>query len=85
MLLCCVSSPNIATIHSQRTSFALLIYSYGSRGEIVNACRSVSAQVQAGSMGVEDITEQTFSAALSTANCPGKAMTYSFSLCRCSQ
>lgn len=37
----------------------------------MNACRSVSAQVQAGTMSVGDITEQTFSAALSTANCPG--------------
>ena len=63
------------TLFSTTThTYNLFLLSYGSRGEIVNACRKVSAQVQAGTLGITEITEQTFSAALSTADCPGKKM-----------
>ena len=35
--------------------------SYGSRGEIVNACKSVASHVAAGRITVEDVTEEYFS------------------------
>ncbi len=47
--------------------------SYGARGEIVNACKKISAQVSAGTVNVGDINEQLISAALSTHDCPGNA------------
>lgn len=43
---------------------ALCVNSYGSRGEIVNACRSVAAQVQAGQLRAEEVNEGHLQAAL---------------------
>ena len=44
-----------------------LALNYGSRTELVDACRGISAQVAEGSLAVEDITEQTISDHLYTA------------------
>ena len=40
--------------------------SYGSRGEIVNACKSIAADVDDGSMNVSDISEKSFASRLLT-------------------
>lgn len=40
--------------------------SYGSRGEIVNACKSIAADVNDGSMNVSDISENSFASRLLT-------------------
>jgi hypothetical protein len=50
----------------------LFVRSYGSRGEIVNACRNVAAQVQAGQLAPADIQEAHVSAALCASQYPGK-------------
>lgn len=44
--------------------------SYGSRGEIVNACRSVTTDVQQGELNASDITEHTFGKRLLMNDCP---------------
>jgi undecaprenyl diphosphate synthase len=44
-----------------------LALNYGSRTELVDACRAISEQVAAGSLAVSDITEQTISDHLYTA------------------
>lgn len=38
-----------------------LCVSYGSRGEIVNACKSIATDVQSGAIGVQDVTEAELS------------------------
>ena len=43
--------------------------SYGSRGEIVNACKSIAAEVQSGRLTVDDINEHTISSSLLTHHC----------------
>jgi undecaprenyl diphosphate synthase len=48
----------------------VLVCSYGSRGEIANACRSVAAQVQAGQLRAEEVGEGHVAAALCDAGCP---------------
>jgi undecaprenyl diphosphate synthase len=44
--------------------------SYGSRGEIINACQSIATDVQHGRMSPQDINETHISQKLLTANCP---------------
>ena len=43
--------------------------SYGSRGEIVNACRSVVTDVHQGELNASDITEYTFGKRLLMSDC----------------
>lgn len=49
----------------------VLLSSYGSRGELVNACKQISSKVQCGEVQVENINEQLISASLCTGDCPG--------------
>ena len=44
--------------------------SYGSRGEMVHACRSLAADVQQGKMSSSDITENVITGRLLTGDCP---------------
>ena len=54
---------------ADRTGMILnLALNYGSRDEIVNACRQLAQKVKDGDMSVEDITEQSFSDHLYTRN-----------------
>ena len=56
---------------SQCTSFLVnLCISYGGRAEIVNACKSIAAQVKCGDMEINDIDEDCFSSHLSTSKLP---------------
>ena len=56
---------------ADRTGMILnLALNYGSRSEIVNACKEISQKVKNGEMTVEDIDEQTFSDHLYTKNQP---------------
>ena len=57
------------TEHNERMTLILAL-SYGGRWEIVNAAREVAAQVQAGTLNPEDITEEVLEKHLSTANYP---------------
>jgi undecaprenyl diphosphate synthase len=43
--------------------------SYGSRGEIVQACQAISRKVQSGAMDIDDISTTTFHQHLLTASC----------------
>jgi hypothetical protein len=45
---------------------------YGSRQEIVGACRDVVRDVAAGHMSIHDISEQSFSSRLQTKDIPGR-------------
>ena len=47
-----------------------LALNYGSRDEIVHACKEIAEKVKAGDMSVEDISEESFSAHLYTKNQP---------------
>ena len=47
-----------------------LALSYGSRQEIIDACRKISSQVEKGVLGVDDITEDLFQQYLYTMNQP---------------
>lgn len=47
-----------------------LALSYGSRQEIIEACRQISSQVEKGVLGVDDITESLFQEYLYTKNQP---------------
>ena len=47
-----------------------LALSYGARDEIVEACRRLASEVEAGRMACEDITEATFSRSLFTRDLP---------------
>ncbi|OQS01280.1 undecaprenyl pyrophosphate synthetase [Achlya hypogyna] len=59
----------IETATAHCTAFTLNICaSYGSRNEMVNACRSIAVKVADGSMGVEDIDEAAISSHLLTKN-----------------
>jgi len=52
------------------TSFLMNIcLSYGSRGEIVNACRQIASQVKNQTLDVDDIDEQNISNSLLTGDC----------------
>ena len=44
--------------------------SYGSRGEMVHACRSLAADVQQGKLSSSDITEKVITGRLLTGDCP---------------
>ena len=56
---------------ADRTGMILnLALNYGSRDEIVNACRQLAQKVKDGDMSVEDITEQSFADHLYTRNQP---------------
>jgi undecaprenyl diphosphate synthase len=44
--------------------------SYGSRGEIVNACKDIAKDVTNGVMSLNDISEASFQRKLLTWNCP---------------
>lgn len=44
--------------------------SYGSRGEIINACKDIVKDVQNGVMSLNDITEASFESKLLTRSCP---------------
>lgn len=44
--------------------------SYGSRGEIVNACKDIAKDVANGVMSLNDISEASFQRKLLTWNCP---------------
>ena len=44
--------------------------SYGSRGEMVHACRSLAADVQQGKLSSSDITENVITGRLLTGDCP---------------
>ena len=44
--------------------------SYGSRGEIVNACRSVASDIDSGSLDVQDISDTVIEERLLTSGCP---------------
>jgi len=44
--------------------------SYGSRGEIVNACRSVASDVRRGTLDVQDVSEAVVAERLLTGGCP---------------
>ena len=57
------------TAHCDRFLMNICL-SYGSRGEIVNACRSVATDVQQGELNVSDITEHTFGKRLLMNDCP---------------
>ena len=60
-----------ATSHC--TGFVVNIcLSYGSRGEIINGCKSVCEAVVNNSIKLEEIDEELFSRHLSTAGCSGK-------------
>jgi undecaprenyl diphosphate synthase len=47
-----------------------LAINYGSRAEIVDACRRIAQKVQCGGLGPEEITEETIAAHLYTAGMP---------------
>jgi len=47
-----------------------LALNYGSRSEIVNACKEIAAKVKTGEVSVDDIDEQMFSDHLYTKNQP---------------
>ncbi|MBQ5324814.1 MAG: isoprenyl transferase [Oscillospiraceae bacterium] len=56
---------------ADRTGMILnLALNYGSRSEIVNACKEIAAKVKDGEMSVDDIDEQMFSDHLYTKNQP---------------
>ena len=57
------------TAHCDRFLMNICL-SYGSRGEIVNACRSVATDVQQGELHASDITEHTFGKRLLMSDCP---------------
>ncbi|MBW6510688.1 MAG: isoprenyl transferase [Desulfuromonadaceae bacterium] len=48
----------------------VLALSYGSRGELSNACRTLAKDVLDGGLSVEDITEELFASRLDTAGLP---------------
>jgi undecaprenyl diphosphate synthase len=58
------------TSHCQGGLTLNICLSYGSRGEIVNACRSVSADVLSGALDLQDINEVTFQKRLLTSHSP---------------
>ena len=45
--------------------------SYGSRSEIVNACKSVATKVSRGDVRVDEINESIFESCLNTSGIPG--------------
>jgi len=56
---------------ADRTGMILnLALNYGSRSEIVNACKEIAAKVKTGEVSVDDIDEQMFSDHLYTKNQP---------------
>lgn len=44
--------------------------SYGSRGEILNACKAIADDVKKGVMNPSEISESTFKSKLLTGDCP---------------
>ena len=61
----------IETKTADRTGMILnLALNYGSRSEIVNACRQIAQKVKDGDMSVDDISEENFSDYLYTKNQP---------------
>ncbi|MDT8423016.1 MAG: isoprenyl transferase [Desulfuromonadales bacterium] len=53
-----------------RAMTLVLALSYGSRGELSNACRTLAKEVLDGGLSVEDITEELFASRLDTAGLP---------------
>jgi undecaprenyl diphosphate synthase len=47
-----------------------ICFSYGSRGEIVHACRNIVQEVLSGNLTLQDLTEARFHQELLTASCP---------------
>ena len=45
--------------------------SYGGRGEVVDVCSKVAADVQCGKIELSDINERLFASYLSTSHCRG--------------
>ena len=58
-----------ASAHNDGLNFQIAI-NYGSRDEMVRAMRKMAADRDAGKLGMEDITEETFSSYLDTAEIP---------------
>src|SRR5579863_8979517 len=61
---------SIATLSKNNGLTLIMALSYGGRTEIVDAVRSIAAQVKAGELDPPDITEQVFSQHLYTRNVP---------------
>ena len=57
------------TAHCDRFLMNICL-SYGSRGEIANACRSVATDVQHGKLNASEITEEVFGERLLMSDCP---------------
>ena len=58
-----------ATVNNGGLNFTIAL-NYGSRDEMVRAMRKMAADRDAGKLGMEDITEETFSSYLDTAEIP---------------
>ena len=61
---------SVATLSKNNGLTLIMALSYGGRTEIVDAVRSIAAQVRAGDLDPADITEQVFSQNLYTRNVP---------------
>ncbi len=64
-----LSRSEIATAHNTRLNLVVAL-SYGARGEIVAAAQAAIAAVAAGTLNPADLTEESFSALLSTRDIP---------------
>ncbi len=66
------SITDLETETSCCTGFQMNIcLSYGSRSEIVNACKSVATKVASGDIRVDEINESVFDSYLNTSGIPG--------------
>ncbi|MGB4774997.1 MAG: isoprenyl transferase [Daejeonella sp.] len=60
----------IAKTADNKTCTLTLALSYSSRWEITNAARNIAIKIKAGSLNIDDITEEVFAANLNTAGMP---------------
>jgi undecaprenyl diphosphate synthase len=73
-----ISELQAATVHCTALTVNICL-SYGARGEITAACKSICEQARQGSLNPDDITEQMFGAELSTKTFSGNRCLYTVS------